>query len=114
MALTLSASIYGFGSAFAGKGGARDIDILIVHQSSDPASCRLAIACKRRLAERLPLAHVTMLSAPEEEHLKFIETANAMSVGTLRNGHLEEDLNKAVAVIAELAAKGAEISPEDR
>ena len=103
--MTISVSIYGFGSAFVGKVAARDIDFLIVHPSTDPASCRLAIACKRGLCERVPLAHVTMLSETEEAHFKFIEAASAMSLGTVREEKLANDLDVLVKSIGEVVVE---------
>ena len=103
--MTISVSIYGFGSAFTGKVPARDIDFLIVHPSTDPASCRLAIACKRGLCERVPLAHVTMLSVAEEEHLRFIESAGAIRLGAVRDEKLTDDLNVLVGAIGEVVAE---------
>src|SRR4051812_10425618 len=90
--MTVSVTVYGFGSAFADVAEANDVDLLIVHPDTGPVSCGLAIACKRRLAEHIARAHVTMLSASEAAHFQFIRTARAFCLGTVRNVQLEEDL----------------------
>lgn len=90
--MTRSVTVYGFGSAFDNKQAAYDIDLLVVHQGTDLASCQLAIACKRRLAESIERAHITMLSNAEEAHFEFIRTAQAVCLGTIREDHFEDDL----------------------
>lgn len=92
-------SVYGFGSAYSGAKGARDIDLLLLHESIDRNSCQLAIACKRGLSKRVPEADITMLSAAEEKHLRFLETASAVHIGTLRADQLEDDLRILVTTI---------------
>src|SRR3546814_7524768 len=52
LAVTLSAAIYGFGSAFSDAASSNDIDILILHPSGDVAACRFAIECKARSEEQ--------------------------------------------------------------
>lgn len=89
-------TVYGFGSAFAktdaAKKVANDVDLLVVHDDTGPASCKLAIECKRRLIETVPHAHVTMLSEGEEDFLQFIQTTNATRIRTVRADHLQNDL----------------------
>jgi len=81
-------TVYGLGSAFAktdaAKKFANDVDLLVMHDDTGPASCKLAIECKRRLIETVPHAHVTILSEGEEDFLQFIKTANATRIGTVR------------------------------
>jgi len=90
--VTRSVTVYGFGSAFDNKKAAYDIDLLVVHQGTDLASCQLAIACKRRLAESIERAHITMLSDVEEAHFEFIRTAQAVCLGSIREDHFEDHL----------------------
>ncbi|WP_326525552.1 hypothetical protein [Sphingomonas sp.] len=90
--MTLGVEVYGFGSAFAHGADPNDIDLLIVHPDTDPASCKLAIACKRGLVEHLSRAHVTMLSASEAAHFQFIRTARAFCLQAVRNRQMEQDL----------------------
>src|SRR3546814_19580503 len=66
LAVTLSAAIYGFGSAFSDAASSNDIDILILHPSGDVAACRFAIECKARLGQLISSVAVTMLSVTEE------------------------------------------------
>ncbi|WP_380996841.1 hypothetical protein [Sedimentitalea sp. HM32M-2] len=91
-----SVTVYGFGSAFAttdsAKKVANDVDLLIVHQNTGHASCKLAIDCKRLLVENISHAHVTMLSEGEEALLLFIKTANATPIGTVRADLFHSDL----------------------
>ena len=88
--------IYGFGSAFVAHDGnetiAQDVDLLIVHPSTHDASCQFAILCKRRLAACVAGAHITMLSAGEEQHYQFIRTARAVRLGAIRADHITDDL----------------------
>lgn len=88
--------IYGFGSAFVAHDGnetiAQDVDLLIVHPSTHDASCQFAILCKRRLAACVAGAHITMLSAGEEQHYQFIRTARAVRLGAIRADHIADDL----------------------
>lgn len=102
--MTRSVTIYGFGSAFDNKKAAYDIDLLVVHQGTDLASCQLAIACKRRLAQSIERAHITMLSNAEEVHFEFIRTAQAVCLGTIREDHFEGDL---MVLDASLSVLGA-------
>lgn len=102
MAVTLNVRIYGFGSAFCENGRAIDVDLLIVHQRVDPASCSFAIACKRRLAETIIRAHITMLSEREEMHCEFLKTAEALFLGTVRIDQIEYDLEAICATLSVL------------
>ena len=102
--MTQSVTVFGFGSAFNGKNTASDIDLLIVHQGTDLASCQFAIACKRRLAESIERAHITMLSNAEEAHFEFIKTAEAVCLGSIREDRFGGDLT---ALGASLLAPGA-------
>src|SRR3546814_21052692 len=77
LAVTLSAAIYGFGSAFSDAASSNDIDILILHPSGDVAACRFAIECKARLGQLIRSVDVTMLSVTEEAHFNFIQRSGA-------------------------------------
>lgn len=55
-----------------------------------------------------------MLSAAEEEYFKFIDTANALRLGTMRNGHFEEDLDDFISMMNVLIANLASIFPADQ
>jgi hypothetical protein len=90
--VTPSVIVYGFGSAFNDMKAPNDVDLLIVHHGTNPASCELAITCKRRLAESVAHAHITMLSNAEEAHFQFIKTARAVCLGTIREDHFDGDL----------------------
>lgn len=79
-----SLNIYGFGSYFhRATSCPRDIDILIIHECIDLDSINFAIRCKRMVADVLPTAHCTMLSASEERELNFIEQSSAVLLGRI-------------------------------
>jgi hypothetical protein len=92
----LDVMVYGFGSAFVVHDGsetsAQDVDLLIVHPSTYAASCQFAIVCKQQLAACIANAHITMLSAGEEQHFQFIRTARAVRLGAIRANHITDDL----------------------
>lgn len=90
--MTRSVTVYGFGSTFGDTKAPNDVDLLIVHEGIHPASCQLAIVCKRLLAESVARAHITMLSKDEEMHFQFIKTARAVFLGTIRESHIDGDL----------------------
>ncbi len=90
--MTHSLTIYGFGSTFCDAMAANDVDLLIVHCGAGPASCQLAIDCKRQLAKTVARAHITMLSDDEEAFFHFIKTANAIRIGTIRANQFYGDL----------------------
>ena len=77
MVVKLLAEIYGFGSYFKGAETFNDIDILIVHNSTNYESCLEAISLKRDLIARVEKASITMLSKSEEAELNFISKASA-------------------------------------
>lgn len=100
--MTCSVTVYGFGSAFGDTGAANDVDLLIVHHGTEPASCQFAIGCKRQLAGSVARAHITMLSDGEEAQLQFIKTARAVGLGTVREDHFDGDLTTLVASLPKL------------
>ena len=91
--------VYGFGSMFRNIAVANDIDLLIVHLDTDLVSCEFAIQCKRRLMERLICAHVTLLSASEEERFRFIASAQARRIGTVRRDYIDLDIENVLIKI---------------
>lgn len=78
-------SVYGFGSYFNSSEIFKDIDLLILHGDTSVPSCDFAIDCKKRIMEQLPLAHISILSRGEEYELGFIETSNALHIGTINS-----------------------------
>ncbi|WP_226636219.1 hypothetical protein [Novosphingobium profundi] len=101
--MKLDVTVFGFGSAFVVHDGsetsAQDVDLLIVHPSTHVASCQFAIVCKRRLAACIANAHITMLSAGEEQHFQFIRTARAVRLGAIRADHITDDLRTISAAV---------------
>ena len=75
--------IYGFGSYFNGRADFQDIDLLIVHESTDQKSCSLAIKCKELLMTQISNAHISILSKNEAKQLSFIEKSKAVIIGTV-------------------------------
>jgi hypothetical protein len=90
--LNESIVVYGFGSFFSGKDKPRDIDLLLVHRSTDMKSCKFAIDCKERLRSAIPLADIVLLSAAEAESLNFIERAKAVRLGNLSFESMDADV----------------------
>lgn len=86
--MTRSVTVFGFGSAFSDTDAANDVDLLIVHYGTDSASCRFAIQCKQQLSDYVARADITMLSDTEEAHFQFINTAHAVCLGMIREGHI--------------------------
>lgn len=76
-------SIYGFGSFFNKRSDYKDIDILIIHQSTSYQSCQFAIWCKKRLHELISELDITILSESEEHQLSFIIKSKAVSIGKI-------------------------------
>jgi len=102
LVVTLNVTVYGFGSSFGKFAAALDVDLLVVHSSTDASSCDYAIQCKRHLAEQIGRAHVTMLSASENTQFEFIRRSRALDLGTLRKDHLEADLQSIIGNICRL------------
>lgn len=85
-------NVYGFGSYFGETVKYQDIDILIIHQSTEYKSCKLAIWCKRMLISRIDNPDITILSRPEERYHSFITKSNACYIGKICESSAEEDL----------------------
>ena len=91
--------IYGFGSYFKAKEKPKDIDLLIVHQSLEPSSIKLAIKCKKLLKTSLSGADITMLSTKEEKEAGFIETSDAEYLCSIRSTDLKAGLSRLIEKI---------------
>lgn len=92
-------SVYGFGSFFAGKAVPRDIDLLLLHRSTDRSSCQFAIDCKARIERVLPSADIVMLSRSEAERHRFVSRSKAIELGKVTTAKLDEQL---ATIISEL------------
>lgn len=71
-------SVYGFGSYFNDAGVYQDMDILIVHSSSEYRSCLEAISFKRAIVREISDADVSILSKSAESEFNFIEKSQAI------------------------------------
>lgn len=90
-------AIYGFGSFFDKKTKFRDIDILILHQSTSYQSCQFSIWCKKYLLANVFSADVTMLSKSEEHQFSFIEKSKARHLGNVFESSAKNDLDVILA-----------------
>jgi hypothetical protein len=90
--LTESLTVYGFGSFFNGMAQPRDIDLLLVHRSTDFESCKFAIDCKAQIKSALPSADIVMLSQAEAEGLDFLERAKAVKLDNLSSETMDTDV----------------------
>lgn len=90
--MTESLAVYGFGSFFNGKARPHDIDLLLVHRSTDLASSKFAIECKAQIKSELPAADVVMLSQAEAESLDFLERAKAIKLDNVSAATMEADV----------------------
>lgn len=104
--MTHSLTVYGFGSAFGDCAEVNDIDLMIVHSNSSPASCQLAIQCRRRILESVARAHVTMLSESEAEHFEVIKTSQAIKLGSMRNVNFDRDFSVLLSNILNCVPRG--------
>lgn len=86
------ADVYGFGTYFKGALNFNDVDILIVHNSTNFESCKVAISLKKKLLARIEKVSVTMLSKSEESELNFIEKASAKHLSSYNGKNLCEIL----------------------
>ena len=90
--MSRTAKIYGFGSYFAGNVSYNDIDILVVHESGEAASCRHAIACKRYLQNRIPKLDIVMLSQGEADGIGFLRSCDGLYLGRASEEHADVHL----------------------
>jgi hypothetical protein len=93
MALMQEVELYGFGSFFKSNNEFRDIDILILHQSTLYESCKFSLWCKKYLLANLAGADITILSKSEERQLTFIEKSKAKYLGNVNEGSAKNDLD---------------------
>lgn len=91
-----SLTVYGFGSFFRGSDHPNDIDLLLLHRSTQLESCKFAIFCKNQLKSALPFVDIVMLSRTEAENLDFVERAKAEQLASLRSDMIEADLQALV------------------
>jgi len=86
-------AVYGFGSFFNGISKYRDIDLLILHQSTSYESCQFSIWCKYYFVNKLFSAHITILSRLEEYQFSFIERSRAKILGFVFADTAQMDLD---------------------
>lgn len=101
-----TATVYGFGSFFRRSAQAEDIDLLIVHRSNDPESCRFAIDSKKVLSRLLPEADIVMLSLGEANQNNFIARALADKLGVIDSTNYEAQLSDLCRQIHKLYVRG--------
>jgi hypothetical protein len=94
--LTESLTVYGFGSFFNGKAQPHDIDLLLLHRSTDFESCKFAIECKAQLKLALPSADIVMLSQAEAKGLNFLKRAKAVKLTDLSSDSMDANLQTLV------------------
>ena len=95
-------NVYGFGSYFGENTKHQDIDILIIHQSTEYKSCKLAIWCKQMLISRIAKPDITILSRSEEKQHSFITRSNACYIGKVRKSSADDDLLSIMEKIKQL------------
>lgn len=108
-----SLRVYGFGSFFNRSIRPNDIDLLLVHRSTDRVSCQFAIDCKTEIRLALPEADVVMLSENEADGLQFLMRSKAVVLGRLHSGDLEAQVRALVNRIR-AADFGEPSRPESR
>ena len=67
--------VYGFGSFFKSSTH-NDIDILVLHESTDTDSCNFALTCKNVFELNLTNTHITVLSIHEEKQFNFLKISH--------------------------------------
>ena len=87
MALILTVYVYGFGSYFKGSPLYQDIDILLVHTSTDYSSCLEVIALKKDIAQEIGESEITILSKSAESEFNFIEKSQAILLSKFEDGN---------------------------
>ncbi|CAC9960466.1 hypothetical protein [uncultured Gammaproteobacteria bacterium] len=88
MALIFETQIYGFGSYFYSSGSYQDIDILVVHSSTDRTPCLMAISLKKSIVEQIEKSDVSILSKSAELDFDFIKKSKGILL------YEESDLKK--------------------
>jgi predicted nucleotidyltransferase len=94
MALIYETQVYGFGSYFHGNSSYQDIDILVVHTSTDRTSCLDAIALKKSIIKQVEKAGVSILSESAELDFDFINKSKGILLHEFNGSHRESDLKK--------------------
>lgn len=79
--IEFSMKIYGFGSYFSDSNLYNDIDILIIHDLCDYASCMQAIECKKAILKEIDKSNVSIVSKSEELDFDFISRSGAVLLG---------------------------------
>lgn len=102
--MTESLTVYGFGSFFDGNSQPNDIDLLLLHRSTDFESCQFAIDCKGQLKLALPSADIVMLSLAEAKGLNFLERADAVKLACLSSDRMAADVQALVSRLLECDA----------
>ena len=87
--MSLKIKIYGFGSYFSESKSYRDIDILIVHDSSEYQSCIQAIKYKKSILKEIDKSNVSILSKSEELDFDFISKTNAIFLSEVNENSIK-------------------------
>lgn len=90
--MTETLAVYGFGSLFTGAAQPRDVDLLLLHRSTDKESCQFAIACKALIKTLDPAADVLMLSQEEAASLGFFQRAETVLLGEVNSERINADI----------------------
>lgn len=102
--MTETIAVYGFGSFFTGDADPQDIDLLLLHRSSDDESCQFAIDCKAAIKSALPNADIVMLSQSEADDLQFLTRAKAVALGELYHDNLGTQARALVSMLSGIVA----------
>jgi len=94
MALIFEIQVYGFGSYFYGSSSYQDIDILVVHNLTDRASCLKAISLKKSIIKKIEKAGVSILSKSAELDFDFIKKSKGILLHEFYGDYRESDLKK--------------------
>jgi len=97
--LTENLSVFGFGSFFNRETQPHDIDLLLMHRSTNFESCKFAIDCKSQLNSALPSADIVLLSQAEAEGLDFLKRAKAVKLGDLCSDSMDADVQALVGLL---------------
>ena len=92
-------TVHGFGSFFKGALNPGDVDLLLLHRSTEAKSCRFAIQCKRQLQAALPGAHIVMLSEAEATSHCFLGQADTVQLCTVHEDKIESDIDAVIVAI---------------
>lgn len=91
MALIFETQVYGFGSYFHGNSSYQDIDILVVHTSTDRVSCLKAISLKKSIIKKIEKAGVSILSKSAELEFDFIKKSKGILLYEFNGDYSESD-----------------------